>query len=42
MKIRPVEVEMFHANVQMEERTDGRADQHDESNTRLSQNCESA
>jgi len=38
MKIRPVEAEVFHENGQM----DRRADKHDESNTRLTQNCESA
>ena len=38
MKIRPVGAELFHANEQLE----GRTDSHDEANSRFSQFCERA
>jgi hypothetical protein len=42
MKIRPVGVELFHADRQRDGQTEGRTDRHDESHSRFSQFCERA
>jgi hypothetical protein len=36
MKISPVESELFHANTEMDGRTDGYTDRHDEANNPIS------
>jgi hypothetical protein len=42
MKIRPVEVDVLHADEQTDGRTDWGTDRYDEANSHISQFCEGA